>query len=168
MLDNSSEVDLGVLAKKPFSLSNDTHTIFAECKSYNEFKKTDVERMQKLFKSFPGAVVVFSTFRESLSSKEKKLFTSFVKNVTKEWDNDYPQHTIIILTGTELFTFHHFEDVWEQKGDMYKPFLEQYDLTDLRTLGGATQQIYLGLPSLQERLNKRIETRKTRKYKNGK
>ena len=44
--------------------------LFAECKTYDHFKAKDFKRMRQLAKTFPGAVLVFSTLRKSLSPKE--------------------------------------------------------------------------------------------------
>jgi hypothetical protein len=41
--------------------------IFAECKSYDIFEEEDLLRMQLLASEFPGAIIVFSTFRKSFT-----------------------------------------------------------------------------------------------------
>ena len=41
--------------------------VFGECKTYGLFQKKDFDRMSYLAKSFPGAILVFSTLRKTLT-----------------------------------------------------------------------------------------------------
>jgi hypothetical protein len=57
--------------------------LFAECKTYDRFQAKDFMRMRQLAKTFPGAVLVFSTLRKSLSLQEIKGITRIAKRGRK-------------------------------------------------------------------------------------
>jgi hypothetical protein len=56
---------------------------FAECKTYDRVEAKDFARMRQLAKAFPGAVLVFSTLRKSLSLQEIKGITRIAKRGRK-------------------------------------------------------------------------------------
>ncbi|HUQ35282.1 MAG TPA: hypothetical protein VM144_02785 [Aestuariivirga sp.] len=126
--------------------------LFAECKTYGVFEKRDFDRMRYLAKTFPGAVLVFSTLRKQLTPKEIKDLTRITKAGRKHWKTERPINPVLILTGTELLNFSGPPYCWDEatrkKFDRYRGLISLCD---------ATQQIYLGLPSWQSEWQKKWE-----------
>jgi hypothetical protein len=118
---------------------------FGESKTYGQFQKKDFDRMRSLAKIFPGAVLVFSTLRKTLTKKEIKGISRIAKMGRKYWKNERPINPVLILTGNELFSFHGPPHCWEDAGIKAK----FNHITGLISICDATQQIYLNLPSWQ-------------------
>lgn len=113
---------------------------FGESKSFNEFKRADFKRMRLLAKDFPGAVIIFSTFREELTKNELKELKKFTAFGNKIWKNDRPINPALILTGKELFSFDRPPYCWDEAEQ--KQYRDIYGILDLAK---ATQQKYLGI-----------------------
>ena len=116
--------------------------LFGECKTYGEFKKEDFDRMKYLAKTFPGAVLVFSTLRKSLTSQEIKIIASIAKKGRKYWKPEKPINPVLILTGNELLSDFGPPYCWE---DSLKKKIDR--VAGLLSVCDTTQQIYLNLPS---------------------
>lgn len=127
--------------------------VFGECKTYGNFQKKDFDRMRFLAKTFPGAVLVFSTLRKTLTAKEIKGITRIAKAGRKFWKSERPVNPVLILTGNELFNFHGPPYCWEDAGIKSK-FNHP---TGLISICDATQQIYLNLPSWQTEWHEKWE-----------
>ena len=131
------EADLALFFQASKFGDSKTEVVFAECKTFNSFEKKDADRMAKLGKAFPGAVLVFATLKESLSEKEQKILLPLVNRSRKDWKNNRPFNPILILAGKELF----LESFWDSH------------LRDWNYIGGLsglcewTQQINLGMDS---------------------
>lgn len=150
-----------------------TEVIFGEAKSLGKdvFKDDDVNRMKVLAEAFPGSVLVFATLKEAtqLSTNERTRIRKLA-----EWGRDYDRANrrtrapVILLTGTELFTPHNFQESWKSKGGKRSALIEpgHVDISHLPTLADLTQQAYLDMPSYHEwseaRWKKRAEQRKRR------
>jgi len=119
--------------------------LFGECKTYGTFESRDIDRMRHLASTFPGAVIVFSTLRETLSRKEVAAMTRLAKSGRKYWKAERPINPLLILTGTELLNGERPPYCWDEA--QQKRFSNVYDLL---SLCDATQQLYLGLPSWHE------------------
>ena len=57
------EADLALFFQASKFADSKPEVIFAECKSFNDFEETDVDKIGKLGKAFPGAVLVFATLK---------------------------------------------------------------------------------------------------------
>lgn len=147
----SIEADLCLLSEKDFVDETHQEIIFAECKTYNKFEKTDIDRMKTLGNEFPGSALVFSTLRTQLTEKEKRLLKPMVNNGRKNWKSEKPSNPIIILTGTELFSNQGIPYCWKDKpGKAGELSTGNFWVKNLTDLADATQQIYLDMkPYLQ-------------------
>ncbi|WP_257828996.1 hypothetical protein [Burkholderia glumae] len=132
--------------------------LFGECKTYGPFEAKDFDRMRYLAKMFPGAVLVFSTLRETLSRKEITALTRLAKSGRKYWKPERPINPILILTGTELLSEMRPPYCWSEIDQ--KRFTH---IVDLIALCDATQQRYLNLPSWHEDWRKAWERRRERR-----
>ena len=131
--------------------------LFGECKTYGLFQKKDFDRMRYLAKSFPGAVLVFSTLRKKLTLKEIKGISGLAKAGRKRWKSDRPINPVLVLTGNELLSLHGPPYCWEDVGLKNK----FNNLAGLISICDATQQIYLNLqPWQSEWHEKRMKRQK--------
>jgi hypothetical protein len=137
------EADFGLFWQDSIYGEKDYGLLFGECKTYGQFKKKDFDRMRYIAKCFPGAVIVFSTLRRTLTAREIKGIASIAKSGRKFWENERPINPVLILTGNELFSQHGPPYCWEDAG-IKKNF--NY-VRGLISLCDATQQIYLRMPS---------------------
>ena len=142
------EADFSCLYKYAKWEESHTHIVHAECKSFNRFERSDVNRMKILAKAFPGAALVFATLNDSLQQSEIKMLSLLVQSERKKRLRGKPFSPVIILTGIELFSSRGFRDCWEDRGGLYEKFHgRRFDYYELPALADATQQLYLNLPS---------------------
>ena len=128
---------------------------FGECKTYGAFTKKDFERMQGLARSFPGAVLVFSTLRKSLTKAEIAGITRIAKAGRKYWKAERPINPVLVLTGTELLAYRRPPYCWkEEDHDLYGR------VSGLLSVCDATQQRYLKLPSWHKEWHEKWESRR--------
>lgn len=128
---------------------------FGECKTYGPFTKKDFERMQYLAKAFPGAVLVFSTLRKSLTKAEIAGITRIAKAGRKFWKAERPINPVLVLTGTELLTYDRPPYCWKEEDQ------KLYDrVSGLLSVCDATQQRYLKLPSWHKEWHEKWESRR--------
>jgi hypothetical protein len=164
------EVDFTLWYQPKAFLENDfpTEIVVGEAKSYGRwitagrreevFKAKDVARMQELALALPGAILVFATLKDGAELSANEV--SRLKKLA-EWGRKYEREhrrtraPVIVLTGTELFTPHHLEEVWKQKGGLHAQFVKGHlNTSDLRRLADMTQQLYLGMEPYHTRWEK--------------
>jgi len=163
------EVDLALfLQEAKFGRSN-THLIFAECKTYNPFEKGDIDRIKVLGAQFPGAILVFSTLRTSLTEKEKRMFRPFVNQGRRFWKAEHPFNPVLVLTGTELFSSREPPYCWENIEGKQKAFANaHFVFNDLIQLCDVSQQLYLDMKSWSQWLEERWARRRQKYLKRKK
>lgn len=137
------EADLALFFQASNFGDSKIEVVFAECKTFNSFEKKDADRMAKLGKAFPGAVLAFATLKESLCEKEQRILRPLVNRSRRDWKNNRPFNPILILTGKELF----LESFWDSP-------LNDRNIRGLSELCELTQQSNLGMDSPDEWLNK--------------
>lgn len=160
---SKKEIDLGLLLKESrFNHEEEVRVVFAECKTYNHFEKSDVDKLAKLAKRFPGAILVFATLRDSLTTKEKKLLKPLVNRCRRYWKAEQPYNPVLILTKTELFASMAIEYAWRDAGDeKYKKFADRHFYTDrVLHICDATQQLYLDMRPWHDEVRERFERRR--------
>ena len=139
------EADLALFFQESKSRHAKTYLIFAECKTFNSFRKKDTDRMIGLGKEFPGAVLVFAKLEESLSNEEKKMLCPLVSRSRRNRMNGRPFNPILILTGMELISEEHFYQNWKKAGNIHTKLAESCIGANLLELCDFTQQIYLDM-----------------------
>jgi hypothetical protein len=153
------EADFGLLWQETVFGETMDGVLFAECKSYNRFKREDFDRMRKLAKQFPGALIAFSTLRRNFDPSEIKELKRIANSGTKMWKSDRPINPVLLLTGNELFSQVGAPHCWD--GIVIPDWAKRtHTLLDLCN---ATQAIYLGLPHWQETWRAAYETRRARR-----
>jgi len=130
------EVDLGLFLRKSFDDLGEANLLFAECKTFNYFKRKDVERIAEIGLEFPGAILAFITLNNKLTEREKKLIISLENKERKKQRLLKPHNFILILTGNELFS---------NIGSINLPrdLIEACDYTLIEYLGIKTRTEYL-------------------------
>lgn len=158
-LTNDIEIDLGILLQSSFMGDRNIKVLFAECKMFNEFQKTDVKRMNMVASKFPGCILVFSTLKNKLSEREIKLLTTLIKKEHKNRQANRPYNSILILTGVELFSQHYEPPYcWKDLGGKYNEYYTgKKFLHGLDGLCKATQDIYLDAKPVPEIIKGVIE-----------
>ena len=144
------EADLGLFYQRSKFSESETKIILAECKTFNLFDQTAIDRMTDLGNAFPGAILVFAKLTEYLSDEEKALLLPFVEESWNRYESSEPFNPVMILTGKELF----LDLLWESHLDKVR----YKDLLDICSL---TQKIHLGRDFRGEQYN-RIEQRVNR------
>jgi hypothetical protein len=140
------EADLGLLFQRDLlAKPSKAERVFAECKTYNSFEAKDTAKLLALSHSFPGSILVVATLKKDLSDGEKRVIKSLLKKLAAKRRIAEPQSQVLILTGTELFSFWRPPPLcWEQAGGRHAVFSKEERVrNDLRELGKITQQIYL-------------------------
>ncbi len=138
------EADLALFFQASKFGDSKSEVIFAECKTFIDFQKKDVDKMGRLGEAFPGAVLVFATLKESLNDEEKAILHPLVNRCREYWKNERPINPVLILTGRDLFL-----------DSFRRSHLENYTLRrDLFEFCDLTQQINLGMDSWHQWLDK--------------
>ena len=119
--------------------------LFGECKTFNEFKPKDFERMTTLGQQFKGGVLVFATLRKKFTAKELAQLKKIAIKGGKYFKHEMPLNPVLILTGNELLSEQEIPWCWQEQGINVNEFNHQ----GLLEICQATQKIYLGLPSWQ-------------------
>ncbi|MBN1916058.1 hypothetical protein JW796_03665 [Candidatus Dojkabacteria bacterium] len=145
------EADLGLFFRSSKYRIESNDVVFAECKTGNDFKQRDIDKMVSLGKDFSKGILVFATLKESLSDEEIKMLKVVVERNRKRWRTKKTYNYIVILTATELLSDWHPEQVWKDKGGFRQKFAHHY--SENEELWDATVQIYLGVDSRDEWLH---------------
>lgn len=139
--DAKLEADFAMFWQERFGDQNEG-LLFGESKTYGLFEKKDFDRMQLLAGAFPGAVIVFSTLRSTLTKPELVAMTQMAKRGRKYWKSDRPVNPVLILTGAELLSDESPPYCWGENDR------KRFDRpSDLLSLCNVSQQLYLGLPA---------------------
>lgn len=142
--NESYEIDLALMTKGYGISDRKQETIFVECKSYNEFKKRDIDRMKEFACDFPGSTIVFATLRRALTSSETTMLKRLARSSAKANRRgvDFPK--LVILTGNELFSPSDPRLTWALlKGKFEKFAKRNYHISEIEGLAEATQMLYL-------------------------
>ncbi len=140
------EADLGAMWQETVYGETQDGLLFAECKSYNEFKRKDFDRMNDLAEQFPGAILAFCTLRKELTPREIKEIQKITKAGMKQWKVERPINPVLVLTGHELFSLYGVPHCWDAIS------IPDWAKRTHTLLGAcnATEAIHLGMPHWQE------------------
>jgi hypothetical protein len=156
--DEKIEVDFGLLWQNSAWFDRDIYIVFGECKTFNDFQQSDVQRMRKLAKNFPGAVIVFCTLKDSLSKSEKSLIQKIAHFGRKPWKGERTMNPVLVLTRIELFADFQPPICWEKAGGRYASFAKGCGyINTLTELCHATQQLHLDMPPWAEYFEERLK-----------
>jgi len=157
------EADFAMIAAPSrFSHRSSPDLIIGECKSFNRFEDKDFARARAAAELFPGAVLCFCTFNESLDKNEIRGLTSITMETRRRRYARNETNPILIFTARELFS--------EFKTDFYSLYADKaeyargvYLRDDMEELCDFTQQLYLGMAPYykwaEEKRRKRLARR---------
>lgn len=134
-----TELDFAMLWQEDAPWVRPMRVIFGECKTFGQFEKKDVQRMQALARAFPGAFLVFANLNERLTADEASLIRPLATSGRKHWRNP-----VVVLTAGELASDWNPPTCWK-KGKAAGVAQAIPPLMSLTALADATQQIHLGL-----------------------
>ena len=132
------EADVAMLWQESIFGEQIDGILFGECKTYGVFEERDFDRMRYLAETFPGAVLVFSTLRKELTTKEVVGIKRIARAGRKYWKPERSINPVLILTGTELLAWAGPPHCWDLS--FQERFSRVHGLLDICD---ATQQIYL-------------------------
>ena len=142
------EVDLGLLMSDTSWEGTRIRLLFGECKTFNNLKKSDKDKMSLIADEFPDAVLVFATLNKSLTKTEKKLLLSLLQKIRRQSASKQSHGNLLVLTGNELFDLHGPPYCWKGKGADFDKFADRYNSTrGLDELCDITVQLYVGADS---------------------
>jgi hypothetical protein len=104
-------------APSRFSHRSSPHLIIGECKSFNRFEEKDFTRARLTAQLFPGAVLCFCTFNESLDKNEIRGLIRLAERGRARLDVGKQMNPILILTARELFSEFKMTDFYSLYGD---------------------------------------------------
>jgi hypothetical protein len=149
------EVDLALLFHGPHFGATNVGVIFAECKTYAHFKDNDIRRLRKLGVRFPGAILLFSTIREKLTNREKRLLRAAVNRNRALANAGKYFNPIMILTAKELLSDFGAPLCWERGGGTAMTWNYHAGDKTLLNLCDITQQLHLEMPAWDRLLTAR-------------
>jgi hypothetical protein len=162
------EVDFALWSRSErlFAEFDEPFLVLGEAKSFADqaFGPVEIEKAGLLGSLFPGAFLVLSSLKDSLSTFEKKELGRLAIRGRVPLKDGRPRSPIIVLTATELLATRDVEAAWKQRGGMHARVISHPSvrLENLWTLADLTQQIYLDLPSYHEWLTARDRTKRRR------
>lgn len=140
--DKPMEVDFAAFLRGHFASANSVkEPVFGECKTYNEFKPDDIEKMRRVACVFPGSTIAFCCLRTELTTSEKHLIGALAlegrkTNKLQEW-----QTPVMVLTAREMFAVEQPPHCWEP-AEIREAYRKQSSILGLSAI---TQSLYLGL-----------------------
>jgi hypothetical protein len=137
-----------------------------KCKSFDRFETRDFSRMRDFAKAFPGATLVFSTFRKELTTAEKKAITKIADLGRRPLGGDRWENPVMVLTGLELFSREKMPYCWKAAKSPYDRLADVPFAPDLvEGVCRATQEIHLGMEPYAKWLERWHATRQSKKLK---
>jgi hypothetical protein len=157
--DIQIEADLAILFRRHRFNENriEPSLLFAECKTFNDFTKKDIDRLNVIMNNFPNAYIVLATLRDTFKPEEVRMIKSLAIKGRKCGADLKPRNPIIILTGEQLFENWWPPGKWAKKEDPFATIYASASHKDVDSLFDVTQQIYLGLEPWQDCINKYIQ-----------
>jgi hypothetical protein len=158
------EADFGAfIAPGALNPITSPYLMLGECKSFNRFEEKDFERARKAAQLYPGAVLCFCTFNESLEPAEIKGLKKIVEAGREILDVGVSVNPVLILTGRELFGQFHFGDFSDLYGADAQMARGMFMRGEIRDLCEFTQRLYVGMPSSHEVRQEKMRKRAAKK-----
>lgn len=167
------EIDLAVWWSSSEIRHEHEHTlVFAECKTFDEFKDKDFKRAKELLGLFPDCTIVFATLRNTLTVNEQRKLRAIALAELRRWRKTDRALRLMVLTGHELLQNLHAPDCWKViAGNKYSLVDARYQFKmghdKLQRVCSITQVLHLGMQDYDEYIDadckKLVERRKKRK-----
>lgn len=160
---NKVEFDFSLWWARESFAGSSPALVLGECKTFNPFQPKDVAWARMLARRFPGAILTFATLRDSLTQKEKKLFTGLARAGRRHLRAGKTYAPVLILTAHELTRDMGPPHCWQDAGGKIAEIGTRYrGFGELPELCDFTQQIHLGMESYGEWLQRDMDRRRQR------
>lgn len=144
------EADFALWWRESWPVEKEPLLVFGECKSFGcRFTSTDLNRMKRLARLFPGSVLAFCTLRDELDKDERQAIGRLAVAGRETFKPGKSRNPVIVLTGRELFG-DAIPTCWDDVGEDFGLASRAQRVGGLREVADITQQIYLGLNSYAE------------------
>lgn len=130
--DETSEVDLTILAEGRHGRFPSFDVVMVEAKGLYQFDEDDIFSFERIRTVLPRATYAFTTLRTGLEEHEKRLLQEFSE---RNSSNGYAPHNVVIVTRNEMMA-----DMMLIPADDY---WSNVRYGDLGSLGAATRTRYL-------------------------
>ena len=158
------EADFGAfIAPGALNPITSPYLMLGECKSFNRFEERDFGRARKAAQLYPGVVLCFCTFNESLEPAEIRGLKKIVEAGREILDVGVSVNPVLILTGRELFGQFHLGEFSELYGADAQMARGMFMRGEIRNLCEFTQRLYLGMPSSHEVRQEKLRKRAAKK-----
>jgi hypothetical protein len=127
--------------------------IIGEAKSLGQgelITASEVAKLRAVAAKLPEAVIVIAVLRDHFTSAEKKVLAKFVAWGQRVNVYGEPTNPVLLLTSHELTMDDDLALTWKDLGGQHAKFADYEHSRTLFDLAGATQQIYLGIPSFHQ------------------
>jgi hypothetical protein len=146
----AAEADFGMFIKLGhLARWQDPIVVFGECKTFDYFEARDFQRMRRIAKLFPGAVLCFCTLRNELTAYEKKRMAKLARAGRKSLKSGFQKNPVLILTGIELLgQFGKSRNFIERYPEQFRKRADRWVFRgDIKDSCSFTQQVHLGIES---------------------
>jgi len=158
------EADFGAfITMGAFSQITTPYLVLGECKSFNRFEDKDFERARRAGELFPGAVLCFCTFNESLNPSEIRGLKKIVKAGRESLKVGMIVNPVLILTARELFGQFELGEFSELYGADSQMARGMFMRGEIKEVCEFTQRLYLGMPSSHEVRQAKVRKRVTKR-----
>jgi hypothetical protein len=127
--------------------------IIGEAKSLGQgelITASELAKLKTIAAKLAEAVIVVAVLRDHFTTAEKKILAKFVAWGRRVNVYGEPTNPVLLLTSNELTMDHHLSSTWKALGGQHAKFADYEHSRTLFNLAGATQQIYLGMPSFDQ------------------
>lgn len=140
--------------------------IIGEAKSFGAgdlISAKDIAKLKLIGRKLSNCFIVVSVLKESFTAREKRLLIDLVNWGRRSNGLGEAANPVILLTAHELFGKNLISSLWKDLGEPHSRFLGYEHTATLRDFADATQQIYLGLPSLTDQRRDEWQKREARR-----
>gem|GEM_PF-5248328 len=138
------EIDFGIWLRERGYRSETPRLVLGECKSFNRFETTDLQKAKRLAHDFPESTLTLATLRGALDESEQDAIRGIVEAQSELGCR------LVVLTANELCGEGSFLGPpysWRDMGGKFADVADRFDqgLFDLETLSKATLCLYCGI-----------------------
>jgi hypothetical protein len=146
--DDCFEPDFGLFAApNRWSQVSSPYLMLGECKSFNRFEAKDFARARHMAKVFPGSVICFCTFNDSLNADEIEGIKKIAQEGRERLGDGKQLNPVLVLTGLELFGQFSIGEFYSKYGDKADYANHAHMRGDMQELCDFSLQFHLGMES---------------------
>jgi hypothetical protein len=145
------EPDFGLFAApNRWSQVSSPYLMLGECKSFNRFEAKDFARARHMAKVFPGSVICFCSFNDTLNADEIQGIKKIALEGRERLGDDKQTNAVLVLTGLELFGQFSIGEFYSKYGDKADYANHAHMRGDMQELCDFSLQFHLGMESYHQ------------------